>query len=318
MEGSRKTMKGKDNGTVSYPTEPLKEHPSTYFVEDRANQEERDRLEAQDAMLTVGMGGVLPELDDTQHICSVLDVGCGTGGWLMETAKMYPTIERLVGVDISSKMLAYARDRATAQHLDGRVEFRVMDALRVVDFPAASFDLVNLRLGASWLRIWEWPKIFAECQRVCRSSGVIRMTESNVVIESNSPALTRLGDIVLEAASRSGRLFTSGGDGVTGRLAHLMTQHGIENIQTRVHTLVYRAGTNAHQSFSEDMARFYRVALPFLQKWANVPGDYQEIYQQAKEEMLSPRFEATWTFLTAWGTRSQDESMLGRIRYPLF
>jgi hypothetical protein len=39
------------------PTEPLKDNPSTYVVQDRDNQEEMTRLEGQDKMLTKGQAG---------------------------------------------------------------------------------------------------------------------------------------------------------------------------------------------------------------------------------------------------------------------
>jgi len=35
--------------------------------------------------------------------------------------------------------------------LGKRVEFLPMDALRILDFPESSFDLVNQRLGVSWV-----------------------------------------------------------------------------------------------------------------------------------------------------------------------
>jgi ubiquinone/menaquinone biosynthesis C-methylase UbiE len=263
------------------------------------------RLETQDKMLNIGMGGVLPELADPTPLQRVLDVGCGTGDWLMETAKTYPTIEKLVGGDISSQMLAHARARAQAQHLDGRVQFQTMDALRVLEFPAESFDLVNQRFGASWIRTWEWTKILLEYQRVSRPGGIIRITEPNIV-ECNSPALTKLYNIGLEVFHRSGRFFTTSRNGVTSELVRLMRQHAIEDVQTRLHTLVYRAGTVEHQSFYEGEARFYRVLLPFFQKWTRVPNDYEEIYQQALKEMQQPDFVATWTLLTAWGIRSKN------------
>jgi ubiquinone/menaquinone biosynthesis C-methylase UbiE len=297
---------------MPYPTEPPREHPSTYIVQDRSNAEEITRLEIQDKMLNAGMGGVLPELTDHAHLERMLDVGCGTGGWLLETARTYPSVKRLVGADISDKILEYARAQAKAQGLDGRVQFQTMDALRVLEFPDGSFDLVNQRFGISWLRTWEWKKILVEYQRVCRPGGIIRITECNNV-ESNSPALTRLSNIGLETSYRSGRLFAQSSDGLTSHLASLLAQHRIQGVQTRVYNLVYRAGTPEGQFFYEDTRRFFHLILPFFQRWTRVPNDYQEIYQQALKEMQQPDFVATWTWLTAWGTRlSEREPVIMR------
>src|SRR5579859_5065083 len=156
--------------TISHSAEP----PSTYTVQNRT-QEEMLRLEIQDKMMTIEMGGVLPELGEPTQLRHVLDVGCGAGGWLMETAKLYPMIETLVGVDISSKMVTYARARAKSFGLDERVRFLAMDALRTLDFPTSSFDLVNQRTGMSWLRSWEWRKVLMEYQRVSCPGGIIRI-----------------------------------------------------------------------------------------------------------------------------------------------
>jgi ubiquinone/menaquinone biosynthesis C-methylase UbiE len=285
---------------------PQRENASAYIVQDRDNQEEMTRLEIQDKMLTNGQGGPLPELTDPTRLRRVLDIGCGTGDWLMEAARTYPMIEKLCGGDISSKMLSYARAKAEAAHLDKRVQFYGMDALRVLEFPDSYFDLINQRLGASWLRTWEWKKLLIEYQRVCRPGGIVRITEMNGLIESTSPALTLLGDISLRAFYHSGRLFEEGGDGVTGHLVRLMTQHAFKNIQTRIHTIVLQTGTEMGQHFYDSVAIGYRVAIPFFQKWTRVPSDYQEIYQQALKEMQQPDFVATWTLLTVWATTPVD------------
>src|SRR5579883_1503959 len=94
------------------------EHPSTYVVQDRSNREELARLQLQDDLMTQGMGGVLPEQPDPASLRRVLDVGCGTGGWLIETARSYPTITRLVGVDVNIKLLDFARAQAVEQQVD--------------------------------------------------------------------------------------------------------------------------------------------------------------------------------------------------------
>ena len=83
-----------------------------------------------------------------------------------ETSKTYPSIEKLAGVDISLKMITHARTQTETEQLNEHLEFRTMDALRMLEFPNAYFDLVNQRLGASWLRVWEWTKILLEYQRV--------------------------------------------------------------------------------------------------------------------------------------------------------
>src|SRR5689334_17958666 len=112
------------------PVSQQREQPSTYFVQDRSNQDEMSRLRIQGEMVTAGMGGALPEQSNPAPFQSILDVGCGTGDWLIAAAKTYPGMSRLVGVDISAKMLEYARAQAETQQVAKRVVFQTMDALR--------------------------------------------------------------------------------------------------------------------------------------------------------------------------------------------
>jgi ubiquinone/menaquinone biosynthesis C-methylase UbiE len=255
------------------------------------------------------MGGVLPELADPTALRRVLDVGCGTGGWLMETARTYPSIKKLVGVDTDSKMVAYAQEEAEASQLDRRVQFQTMDALQMLDFSEASFDLVNQRLGQSWLRTWEWKNILLKYQWVTRPGGIIRITEYDN-LECNSPALTKLFKLLLEAGHRSWHLFDSYREGLAREQVRLMTEWGLQDVKYQVHTLVYSAGTERGQHFYEAMAHFFRVTLPFLQKWTDVPSDYLRIYEQALQEMLAADFIATGTWLTACGIRSRNQGFL--------
>jgi ubiquinone/menaquinone biosynthesis C-methylase UbiE len=227
----------------------------------------------------------------------------------MEMARTYPNVEKLFGGDISGKMMEYARSQAERLGLEGRVQFEEMDALRALPFADAFFDLVNQRLGVSWIRNWEWTKLLIEYQRVTRPGGIIRITES-AIAESNSPALTKLCNLVLETCFHSARFFDKRLDGIIYKLAHLMTIHGIEEVQTRDHTPVFQAGTSEHQSFAEDMTHLFRVSLPFFQKWTRVPADYQAIYELALKEMQQPDFKATWRFLTAWGIRPRNGNLV--------
>jgi ubiquinone/menaquinone biosynthesis C-methylase UbiE len=291
---------------MSTSPKPHQEHPSTYFVQDRSNEDELTRLHIQDQLITSGMGGVLPEQPDPPAFERVLDVGCGTGDWLIEVARTYPTIKLLVGVDISDKMIDYARTQAEVQQVSDRVQFAVMDALRMLEFPTEYFDLVNQRFAVSYLRTWEWPKLLHEYQRLTRSGGIVRVTETDFTIESTSPAWTRLNQLSVQAFYQAGHFFSEK-NGLTSQLARLLHQYGLQNVQTRAYTLQYRAGTVEGQQFFEDMKRGSRTVLPFLRKWIRLPDDYEEVYQQALIEMQQPDFAATWNLLTAWGNKPPNK-----------
>lgn len=277
-------------------------YPNTYFVQDRSNHEELTRLQIQDQIITQGMGGVLPEQPDLTRFRRILDVGCGTGNWLRETAITSPQASLLVGIDVSKHIVEYARSQTEAQGLSDRVQFHLRDALRDLAFPDRSFDLVNQRLGASWLRTWDWPPLLEKYRRVIDLGGVMRITESNDP-QSTSPALTHLNDLFFHVLEQSGRFFLPDRQGVTSQLARLLQQGGLKNVQTRVSRLEFRAGTLEGQNFFENMKYLFRTIVPFLRQWTHLPPDYEETYQQALTEMQRPDFVATWEMLTAWGTK---------------
>jgi ubiquinone/menaquinone biosynthesis C-methylase UbiE len=214
---------------TSNPNDPRRQSSGTYFA-DRSSLDEMNRLALQDRLTTQGMGGVLPEQPDPTIFHRVLDVACGTGCWLIEMAKTYPGMTRLVGVDTSSQAIDYARKLAKAEQVADRVEFQVMDALLILEFPENYFDLVNLRFAVGFMRAWNWPKMLDEMQRIARPGGVIRITE-NLRMQSSSPALIRLMALFGEAFFNAGHLFsegktedtfTEGSAGIANDLARLL------------------------------------------------------------------------------------------------
>jgi ubiquinone/menaquinone biosynthesis C-methylase UbiE len=280
----------------------VNDNPSTYFVQNRRNQKELTRLTIQDRMVTASMGGVLPEQPDPTVFHRVLDVGCGTGGWVIEAAQTYPEMS-LVGIDISQRMIKYARAQTKAHHVDDRVEFHVMDALCPLGFPAAYFDLVNLRFGSSFVRTWDWPTLLTELLRVTRVDGVVRVTDCELSHQDNTPALTQLFKMFQCALYRAGYLFTQGNRGLIDHLARLLDQCGYEQVQTRAYAMEYRAGTTEREALREDAMLLFQTTRPFIEKWGCASENYDAIYQQAVEEMSQPDFHATWNLLTAWGSK---------------
>jgi len=290
------------------PSHPQKQQYSgTYFVQDRENEEELLRLASQDRLVTASMGGVLAEQADPSAFRRVLDVACGAGSWAIEAAQTYPEIS-LVGIDVNRRMIEYARAQAAAHHINDRVEFHVMDALGILEFPDASFDLVNLRFAISFVRTWDWPRLLSELLRVVRPGGVVRLTDEEIIHQSTSPASMQFCEMLLCALFRSQHLFAQESTGLTAHLVPLLSRHGCQQVQTRANALQYQAGTPEGQAYAEDGVRVMGTLRPFLQKWGCMSKDYDAIRHQAHEEIQRPDFCATWHLLTAWGIKPRLKS----------
>lgn len=277
-----------------------KEQPSTYFVQDRQNKLELARLTVQDRMVTALMGSVLPEQTDASRFRRVLDVGSGSGSWAIEAAQAHPEMT-LIGVDISQRMVQYAREQAVLQRVDDRVEFHTMDALRKLEFPDDYFDLVNLRFGVSFMRTWDWYNLLNEMIRITRSGGTIRLTDNEIVHESNSPALTRFFEIIRHALFSAGHLFEEENTGLTAHLADMLARHGCRQVQTQRFALEFRGGTANAEAYYDDAAHVGQTLRPFIQKWGGLPDDYDGVYQQTLADIRRQDFQNTWYFLTTWG-----------------
>ena len=284
-----------------------KEQPSTYVVQDRTNKEELRRLVVQDALMTKVMGGPLAEQSDAASLRRVLDIGSGSGNWVHTAARTYPEMS-LVGIDISQRMVDYAREQAASLQLTERVEFHVMDALLKLEFPDASFDLVNLRFGISFARTWDWLTLLHEMTRVCRPGGVIRLTECEVGGQCNCPAVMQLHAMSVCALFRSGHLFEQTATGLIDHLPELLTRHGCRQVQTRTYTPQIQAGTEEARASIQDVTYLYRTTRPFLEKWGCGSSNYDAIYQQALAEMEDPAFSGSITLLTAWGVNTGPSS----------
>ncbi len=285
---------------MSHPLSPRQEPSSTYIVQDRRADQEFHSQYTFDQVMTAGMGGILPEQPDPTIFQQILDIGCGTGHWLIETASTYLTASQLVGIDTNERMLNYARTQAAAQKVSERVQFRVMDARHVLQFPSDSFNLVNQRQGTSYLRTWDWPDFLKELQRITLPGGIIRFTETRTK-ESNSPALNQLIDLLVQALYQSGHISSQKGNKLVATLIQLMKQLDIQNIQTCNSSFNCQGGTSAGESFAEEMKHTLRLFQPFIFKWVRV-DNYEKLYQQALNEMQQPDFVGKWNFITIWGT----------------
>lgn len=273
----------------------------TYFVPGNERKEEVARLLIEDDMLTIGMGGPLTEQADPDAWRNALDIGCGTGGWALEAARQYPALS-IVGIDIYQDMIDAAQAHAGAKQKNGRVAFRVMDALDPLEFADKAFDLVNMRLGSTFLRIWDWPALLNEILRILRPGGTIRLTEGEMAVQSPSSAHRRYFELLLSAEFNAGHLFEQHSSGLTVHLPRLLNNYGLRNVQSNVYSFVFKTGTPQGKIYYDYM-RHSRTILPFLQKWGTQPQDVETSYQQALSDIQQKGFRASWNVHTVWGNK---------------
>ena len=108
----------------------------------------------------------------TNHPSAILDVATGTGDLAIELSRLNP--KKIVGIDISKKMLEIAEEKVKKKHLDQIISFRLSDAEKI-PFSNNSFDAVTVAFG---VRNYENLKNgITEMRRVLKPGGQMLILE---------------------------------------------------------------------------------------------------------------------------------------------
>lgn len=273
------------------------------YVVDAESAAEMARLLRQDRALTQAMGGIFPEQPDLSQVEKIVDLACGPGGWALETAYTYSDVE-VVGVDISARMVAYAKAQAQAQRRRN-VHFQVGNILEPLPYPDASFDLVNARLIVGFMKAQDWPRLLSECRRILRPGGIVRITDFEHGF-SNKAHFEQAGMIVNQTLHHFGYGLSPNGFhlGVLPVLARLLSSAGFSSVQKQPYFIDFSAGTALHETFYHDYAVGYANVEPLIEKSGRMTGaQWQDLHQHLLAEMLEEDFCAAWVLLSVWGRK---------------
>jgi ubiquinone/menaquinone biosynthesis C-methylase UbiE len=271
------------------------------------SQAEAVHLIEQDRNFTKSMGGLLPEQSEQtiSQLHDVLDLACGPGGWVLEMAQAYPHIQ-VTGLDISEGMIAYARVQAQAGGLDN-AHFTVGNITLPLQFPDASFDLVNARHIEEVIPAASFPPLVQEMLRVTRPGGTIRITGSEWGV-TTSAAYEQLMTLLLQASRRAQLDLSADGRnlGVSPRLRRFLHDAGCVNIQERASALDLSAGAEQQLSGYRDLTIAFALMQPFLTGvGVTTQDDFERLYQQLTVEMSEEHFSGLVYTLTVWGQKPQ-------------
>jgi ubiquinone/menaquinone biosynthesis C-methylase UbiE len=254
-------------------------------------------------MLTQGMGGPLAGLPDLPDTAQVLDLCCGPGGWVLDTAFAHPEME-VAGIDISEIMTAYANARARSQQLPN-ASFGVMNVLEPLDFSDNSFDLVNARFIAAVLHRDKWLDVVRECYRITKPGGLIRFTEADVVLTS-SLAFSELMQRSYQMMKAVGYGFSPDGrsGGITHMLGGFLRTIGCEQIENRMHVVDFSADSEAWADYFHNFDIGFKALQPKLVKTGMATqAELDQLHRQYVIDLHLDTFRGVSPYMSVWGKK---------------
>ncbi|KAI9322160.1 S-adenosyl-L-methionine-dependent methyltransferase [Dichotomocladium elegans] len=146
---------------------------SSYYLP--RDEEEQDRLNSEHfAIKALFSSNILPSVE--QHLplnANILDIGCGSGSWVMEVAIDHPNAH-VTGIDMADMFPTTIRPE--------NVTFQLCNILDGLPYPDNTFDFVHMRQLIVALRGTEWPMVLCEIYRVLKPGGLVQLVESDFTV----------------------------------------------------------------------------------------------------------------------------------------
>ena len=120
-----------------------------------------------------------------------MNVGCGIGVGPAYIAKKYNC--RVVGIDISEKMIEWSRRRAREERVEDKVEFRMADVLEL-PFEANRFDVVIVE--SVLIFVEDKARAIRECVRVTKPGGYVGLNEGCWTRQPSPEMVERVKDAI--------------------------------------------------------------------------------------------------------------------------
>lgn len=259
----------------------------------QSDVDELYRLSIQDELLNERFFYVPADLKPTAR---VLDVACGTGGWLRKIARLYPQTE-CIGVDKSDLLLDHARSLATSAGLNN-IRYQQRDFF---DFPKTQrlhFDLIYMRC-ASWFLGSKMQEVYAQCVQRLASDGTFAVSEFSFPFTTSSAAMRQFSALFFAALERRGTTHIN-----TSHIPRLLHDLGLTEVQSVASEFDMGYGAAGREGFVTDFHRVLTGFKPMVLSTGQIDEEtYEELAETIKRDMDAQDYRSSTDFVTITGRK---------------
>jgi ubiquinone/menaquinone biosynthesis C-methylase UbiE len=248
--------------------------------------QEIDRLDLQHYMIRYLLKGnyIAPIAKPAQ----ILDVGCGTGRWVIEMAREFPQA-KLNGIDLK-------HPEEAAAIFPHNSHFHAGNVLNGLPFEDSFFDFVHQRLLIFAIPQARWQPLVNELVRVTRRGGWVELIEVNPTFQHMGPATERLLHLVVQATLKLGL-----DPAISQHMGPLLSIAGLKRVgtSTQLVPLGNWGGQIGTMAIADILAIAQGMKSPVVAQTQTTPAEFDNLTMQLAEE--AEEYHTTFTFHIAYG-----------------
>jgi ubiquinone/menaquinone biosynthesis C-methylase UbiE len=249
---------------------------------------EAGRLEMQHGLLKLALRRIFfAPVSNPRHI---LDIGCGTGQWALETLQQFPCA-RMTALDIDPVLFKHflkKHPHSYSRELD-RLHFLLADATKPLPFADGTFDFAHTGIPDTFLSEEDWPHLIREMARVTRTEGWVEILASGQLFTEQT---SEVCNTLREAEVRLCQAINIAPTGGPGLLRYL-TEAGITNYQLKNH--VVGKTERQRKLIVRDLKYIIEATRPLIMKFGILPPAIFDSYlAQFEQEALRAGLLFPW------------------------